>query len=279
MARILVLGLMAAGCIGTRDQEPDWLDELWQHDTPDVAVAACGGADTGESDGFAIAGNVLDLHSGTAPADPESLCAYGLDPTDVLTGGDPIIMSASQVCPEGDYVVSGLSDPPSIGMFISIDDCEGNPDTVMSSATGVDFDDISSFGDGDVLEDFTAYLITREFGLAIDADLVDYEGDAVTTGFMSGFLRDADENPVDGAQMACSGCADFYYLDADAEDGLFTTGDTRNETTSTEANAMFVAPQAPIFTYQASADSHTWEAQLFGSLPGYASFLLYNAQP
>jgi hypothetical protein len=279
MARILALGFLATGCIGTRDVEPDWLEDLWQHQTTEVKVAACGGSDTGESDGFSIAGSVLDMYAGTTPADPDSLCAYGLDPTEVLTGGEPTVMSASQVCPDGDYVVAGLFDPPSIGMFISIDDCEGNADTVMKSATGVDFDDISDFGDGDVLEDFTAYLITRSYGLQIDEDLVDFEGDALTTGFMSGFLRDAAENPVDDAQMACSGCADFYYLDTDPEDGLFSTAGARNESASADAFAMFVAPQAPIFTYQGSADSHTWDAQLFGSLPGYASFLLYNAKP
>jgi hypothetical protein len=52
-------------------------------------------------------------------------------------------MAASQVCDNGEYSVGGLSNPPSIGMFISIADCVDSKPTVMKSATGVDFDDVA----------------------------------------------------------------------------------------------------------------------------------------
>ena len=148
----------------------------------------------------------------------------------------------------------------------------------MKSATGVDFDDVKDLGDGDVLEGQTAYLVTLELGRSVDEALTDFDGDAVETGFMSGFVLDASGEPVSGGSLACGGCADFYYMDADDSDGLFTTNDQRNTATDAAAGGIFVAPAAPIFTYEAAdGGAHTWDSQLFGSLPGYASFLLFNA--
>jgi|GEM_PF-1291794 len=291
-ATLLLTSVLASGCIGVRNVEPGWLNP----DTVEEDESAGGGSNSGgaeeveveegcdeddidRSGGFAIEGTVYDIDLDDIPADPESLCAYALDPTPVLTGGEPIYMAGSQVCDNGDYVITGLNDPPTIGMFVSIDDCEGNPDTVMRSATGVDYDDVKDLGEGESHTEFRAYLINNEFAQAIGDDLDGFDGDVLEIGFMSGFVRDVQEQPVDGAALACGGCVPtFYYLDADPEDGLFTTDGTLNTQTDAEAAAMFVTPNAPIFTYEASDDgTHTWDSQLFGSLPGYASFLLFNA--
>ena len=276
--------LLAVGCFGTRDVEPDWLNEGPVGEDGEGAEeeipepAACGEEDTGAVTGFAVSGMIEDLATGEGPLDPTALCAYALDPTPVLSGGEPIVMAASAVCDTGEYFVGGLSNPPSIGMFISIADCDASAPTVMKSATGVDFDDVKDLGDGDVFEDKTAYLVTLEYGQEVDANLQDYDGDAVSTGFMAGFVMDLDYDYVSGASLSCTGCADFYYLDDDPSDGMFYTAGERNTQTDASVRSIFVAPGAPIFTYKADdGGTHTWEPQLFGSLPGYASFLLFNA--
>ena len=280
----LCISLFAVGCFGTRDVEPDWLNDGAagntdaSDDDPTPEVADCGEDDTGQADGFAIAGTIENLATGQGPTDPTALCAYALDPTPVLSGGDPIVMAASAVCDSGEYHVGGLSDPPSIGMFISIADCDPSAPTVMKSATGIDFDDVKDLGDGDVFDGKVVYLVTLEYGQEIDANLSDYDGDAVATGFMAGFVMDLDYDYVSGASLSCTGCADFYYLDDDPSDGMFYTDGERNTETDATVRSIFVAPGAPIFTYKADdGGAHTWEPQLFGSLPGYASFLLFNA--
>ena len=285
---LITLGLLTS-CIGYRDPDPHWDStggededaggETEGSDPKDVDIEeGCDEDEIDRSGGFAIEGTVYDIDLDAIPADPESLCAYALDPSPVLTGGDPMFMAATQVCDNGDYVITGLNNPPSIGMFVSIDDCEGNPDTVMASATGVDFDDVKDLEEGESLTDFRAYLINNDFAGFIGGDLTGFDGDVLETGFMAGFARDINEAPVSGAALECGGCVSFYYLDTDWEDGLFETNGALNTQTDADAMAMFVAPSAPIFTYEASdGGTHTWDPQLFGSLPGYASFLLFNA--
>jgi hypothetical protein len=283
MTRILTL-LFATGCIGTRNVEPEWEYD----DGEEVEVQeGCDEADVDTENGFRISGTVEDLETRLAPESVDGLCAYALNPTPVLSGGEPTVMAASQVCPGGEYVIGGLSDPPSIGMFVSIADCDAATTgdtgssagpTVMKSATGVDFDWVKDLGDGDIYEGKIAYLVTIEYGSKINADLSDFDGDAVDVGFMAGFALDADRQPVSGAALACGECADFYYLDTNHDDGMFMTDGVRNTVTDADADGIFVAPAAPIFTYEASdGGAHTWDPQLFGSLPGYASFLLFNA--
>jgi hypothetical protein len=261
---------------------PDWLDEAQSTDesVEAIAKAKCGDEDTGieAATGFAVSGTIEELATGEGPIDPTILCAYALDPTPVLSGGEPTVMAASEVCDNGDYYVGGLSNPPSIGMFISIADCDASAQTVMKSATGVDFDDVKDLSDGEEFSGHTVYLVTLEYGNVINDNFSDYDGDAVTAGFMAGFVMDVDDAYVGGASLSCTGCADFYYLDGDTDDGMFATGGTRNSATDETVRAVFFAPGAPIFTYKANdGGAHTWDPQLFGSLPGYASFLLFSA--
>jgi hypothetical protein len=278
-----LLFLFATGCLGTRDVVPEWLDENnndgseEEHEEVVIEDADCGGSDTGDVSGFAIFGSIEDISTREGPTNPEALCSFALDPTPVLAGGDPVVMAASAVCENGEYYVGGLADPPSIGMFISIADCDASNQTVMKSATGVDYDDVASLGDGEEYGPHTAYLVTLEQGQVIGEALVDYTGDAVTAGFMAGFVLDVDDQPVDGATLGGGG-VDFYYMDSDPSDGLFLTDGERNTQTEAAARSTFVGPGAPIFSYTAEdGGTHTWDPQLFGSLPGYASFLLFNA--
>lgn len=283
MSRMVLL-VVSTGCLGTRDVEPDWLGTTATDDGSSAAVeeapepVECGEDDTGDAEGFAVSGTIEDLATGLSPENTDVLCAYALDPTPVLSGGEPIVMAASAVCEGGEFHIGGLSDPPSVGMFVSIADCDASSPTVMKSATGIDFDDVKDLGDGDELTDKTAYLVTLDYGREVDANLDDYDGDAVTTGFMAGFVMDVNLDYVSGASLSCTGCADFYYLDDDLSDGMFYTAGERNTATDAAVRSIFVAPGAPIFTYKADdGGAHTWEPQLFGSLPGYASFLLFNA--
>ena len=265
--------LAAAGCLGTRGDEPSWVGEPEPENNVDVIP--CDG--DGEEKGFAISGVIEDLQTGEPPATTDGLCAFALDPTPVLSGGEAAVMGGSEVCEDGAYYVGNLSDPPSVGMFISIADCDDAEPTVMKSATGIDFDDVKDLKVGEVYADKTVYLVTREYGEIIDENLQDYSGDAVTKGFMAGFVMDVNLDYVSGASLDC-GCADFYYLDDDPSDGMFYTAGEKNTETDAEMRAVFVAPEAPIFTYTADdGGNHSWEPQLFGSLPGYASFLLFNA--
>ncbi len=276
--------LLTTGCLGERDIVPDWVDGIEEGETagedseePIPETVDCGD-DNENADGFAISGKIEDLATGLGPEFPEALCAYALDPTPVLSGGDAEVMAASKVCENGEYFVPGLSNPPSVGMFISIADCDDSQPTVMKSATGVDFDDVKDLGDGQEHSNHTAYLVTLDYGNAINDNFVDYDDDAVENGFMAGFVMDVGGDYVSGAELSCSRCADFYYLDTDLSDGMFETNGARNTSTNAAARAVFFAPAAPIFTYEADdGGSHTWEPQLFGSLPGYASFLLFDA--
>jgi hypothetical protein len=280
---------LLVGCLGVRNVEPGWLDG----GTGDGDDAADGSGGAGEidvqegcdeddvntTDGWRITGSVFDMYTREVPADPESLCAYALDPVPVLSGSEPKFLAGSQVCENGDYVIAELGVAPTIGMFVSIDDCEGNPDTVMSSATGIDYDDVKDLGDGDLFANKRAYLVSNEYGRIIGDNLDGFDGDAVEIGFMTGFVLDSSDEPVSGARLSCGGCADFYYMDTDDTDGLFASGGVLNSATDAAAEAVFVAPGAPIATYVSDdGGNHDWEDQLFGSLPGYASFLLFNAQ-
>jgi len=269
--------MMSIGCIGTRGEEPGWVGQSEPEN--EVEVVPCGADDTGTVEsGFAISGAIEDLSTGERPTSTEGLCAYALDPTPVLSGGEAAEMGASEVCDNGEYYVGNLSNPPSVGMFISIADCDESNPTIMKSATGVDFDDVKDLGDGEEHSNHTAYMVTLEYGSAVNDNFVDYNGNAVETGFMAGFVMDVNKDYVSGAELGCQGCADFYYLDTDDSDGMFVTGSQRNTQTHADARAVFFAPAAPIFTYQADdGGSHFWEPQLFGSLPGYASFLLFDA--
>jgi hypothetical protein len=102
-----------------------------------------------------------------------------------------------------------------------------------------------------------------------------------TDGGMMGFVTDSSGTALDGATVSCdnqgSPCASVYYLDADDSDGFFSTGSTANTETSAAASSAFVVPGAPIWTYQASHASETFQSQLFGSVPGMITVMTFIA--
>jgi hypothetical protein len=243
--------------------------------------------DTGETQptGFSMSGVALDLATLT-PA-PEGLCIAAADPTKALGGGDLEILAGSQIGADGAFLIEGVTTTSAVGLFMVVQDCEGAEEmTVMPTATGVAPSSYGELGDGDSLEGLTMLSISAQAAQGMDASLqgVGYNGDSVTTtGLMAGFVRDAEGTPIAGATVSCTDgngdpCAPVFYADADPSDGgLFANSTGVNAGTVAEANGLFVVPGAPIFTYSATADGHAFQDQLFGSVPGLATFMTFFA--
>jgi hypothetical protein len=242
-----------------------------QTETAAPTVVACGDESTW-SEGYRVEGVVSDIETGAALA--AGLCATAIDPTPAVTGGDPTLLASAAVCEDGRFVIAGLTEAPAIGLFIGIDDCDNTvADTVMNAATGVSAEEIEGKGDGDAVSGVVAVVVRREVEAQWATDLA-YAGSLEGDGFLAGFILDVGEQPVSGAQIDCSGCAEDYYLDADASDGLFGTASGFNPSSDAAAGAMFLLPAAPVFTFTcADGGAHTWENRLFGSVPGIGAFI------
>ena len=227
-------------------------------------------------EGYALEGTVRDVETGELPA--AGLCASAIDPTPAITGGDPEILGTGTVEADGTFSVGGITESPAVGVFVGIDDCEeSGEDLVINAATGVPAEEITGKGTGDVVGGIRAVVVTHDLADRWAAD-IGWDGDLGADGFLAGFVLDAQGNPVSGAAIDCQGCADDYYLDADAADGLFGAGATFNAETDAAAGAMFLIPAAPIFTYEcADGGAHTWDSTLFGSVPGIGAFIDFDA--
>jgi len=243
-----------------------------------VAATTCG-EDADLSNGFSVAGTTYDFGTGGPAA--AGLCITAVDPSPAITGGEPTVLAASQVCDDGAYVVAGIQSAPSIGMFLIIDDCDGEPDTVMKTAAGISPTQIAGLGDGDQLADVQALSVSLDWAAVEQADLeaLGWSGDLATSGYMAGFVEDGAGEPVSGATVTCNGCVpQVYYQDADATDGIYGAGATANVATDAAGGGLFMIPAAPIFTYSAGdGDQHTWNSTLLGSLPAYAVYIRFTA--
>ena len=140
-------------------------------------------------------------------------------------------------------------------------------------------------GDGDVLGERTAVVVSSALGDGIDQSLaaLGHTGNGVEAdGAMIGFIADSAGTPIEGGTATCDNggtpCASFYYGDADPSDGMFSTGASANASTSAAANSMFLVPAAPIWTYEATADGYTFQSQLFGSVAGMVSVMTFYAE-
>lgn len=255
---------------------------------PTTAPQECG-EDVDTSDGYRLEGQLVDLQI-DAPLD-QPLCITAIDPTPAVTGGEPTTLGSARVCDGGEFIVANLQEAPTIGLFVVVDDCEGEAladtadpeaDLVYKTATGLSGDDIAGLGDGDALTGIDALVISSEYMATIqaDAEAAGYTGDPLAeAGFMAGFALDSSESPVSGAEIVAGCCPNVYYADDDPKDGLFTTGGQVNSSTSAEADALWLVPAAPVFTYECVDDgSHTWEPSLYGSLPGYGVLIRFVAQ-
>ena len=145
--------LLAVGCFGTCDVEPDWLNEGpvgEDGEGADLEAAACGEEDTG-----AVTGRCLRHDRGLATERARSIRPHSAPtpPTPRRPEWWRAHCHGSQCgCDTGEYFVGGLSNPRASA-------CSSASQTVMSAptaakfATGVDFDDVKDLGDGDVFED------------------------------------------------------------------------------------------------------------------------------
>ncbi len=274
-AFIAGLSLFFAGCWG---RNIPYEGGVTDSDTG-VAATTCG-EDADLSSGFSVTGTTLDLGTG-GPA-TAGLCITAVDPSPAITGGTPTVLATSEVCDDGTFVVAGIQTAPSIGMFLIIDDCEGEPDTVMKTAAGIAPTAIAGFGDGDQLTDVQALSVSLGWAATEQTDLetLGWSGDLATSGYMAGIIEDATGAPVGGATVTCSGCVpQVYYQDGDPSDGIYGAGTTANVATDPAGGGLFMIPAAPIFTYSAGdGDVHTWSSTLLGSLPAYAVYIRFTAQ-
>lgn len=227
---------------------------------------------TGDS-GITIAGTAADLVTGAAAA--EGLCIYAADPTAAITGGELTIIASAETVAGGAYTLSNVSTSSQVGLLILAQDCGKGTIAVMPTATGISASSYSSLADGDTLSDVTSYVVDSTLQAGIDASLAaaGYTGSIAKQGALLGFVFDTGGTPLSGVTVTGTGSGTTtYYADSDSSDGLFTNASVGvNSTTDATANAMFVIPAAPIWSYTADdGGAHKFASVLAGSQPGYA---------
>ncbi|NOY27974.1 MAG: hypothetical protein GXP62_19080 [Oligoflexia bacterium] len=251
-------------------------------DTSPPETSTCG-QDQDLSAGINITGTAVDLQTGQplalADSGAQPLCVAAIDPAPAVTGGDPEYLIVSTLCDDGTYVLSGMQSVPTLGVMIGVYDCN-DEGTVMRTVTGVAPEELDGMGAGDTLEGVTAWSASVDYIATMQADLGKTERDLKSEGFLAGFVTDSSGAAVGGATVTCATCKDrpTFYLDATPDDGLW--GDTSSLNTSTAADAagMFLIPAARITTYTSDdGGAHSWDGNLFGSLPGYAVFIKFVA--
>jgi hypothetical protein len=242
-----------------------------------VVTTTCG-EDVDRTSGFTVEGATFDLGTGGTAA--PGLCVFAVDPTPALAGGEPTVLASSVVCDDGAYVVGPIASAPAVGMFVVIDDCDGEADTVMKTATGIPPTALAGLGAGDTLT-VEAQSVSAEWLAVEQADIaaVGSTVDLATDGYMAGHVEDVAGEPVGGAVVGGAPETVVLYEDAEAGDGLYgAAGGFANTSTDADADAVFMIPKAPIFTYTCQDDgSHTWASTLLGSLPGYAVYIRFTA--
>jgi len=250
---LLTLGLLGlfslAACDGRgTDSEPPEGDTDTDTDT-----------DT-DLEGFAVEGVAANLMDGAAAA--EGLCVHASDPTPAMAGGEIEILASSTLGADGAYSVGGIETTSAVGLLMLVADC-ADEGTVMPTATGISADTYDGLGTGDVIADRLIYSIDAASQALMAGGLAaaGYAGDLSVDGAMVGFVLGADGSPVDGATVTGPDGYPTYY---------FTGADFSGTGTVAAANAMFVIPAAPIYSYSAEADGETFDSLLAGSQPGFA---------
>ena len=273
---VLSLGLLA-GCWGRNlgygaDTAPQ---------TGGTAVSECGDESL-YGDGWRIEGTVA-LQDPEGTLDLAGKCIDAIDPTPALGGGDPTILASSVVCDDGSFVIAGITENPTIGAFVVVDDCEGEDDELMISATGIAGDKVEGLGPDDAITGIRARVIDQGYRLTLleDLKLAGYDGEeGPEFQFLGGRLVDGadqtdDAVPFDDYTISCSACVYApSYFDSDPSDGLFTTGAEANASTSADADSLWLVPMASIGTYTCTDDGgNDLYTTTYGSLPGYGTFV------
>lgn len=251
-------------------------------DTSPPDTTECG-EDLDLKSGINIMGTAVDLQTGlpltVADTGGTPLCVAAIDPAPAVTGGDPEYLIVSTLCDDGSYILAGMQEVPSIGVMVGVYDCQ-DEGTVMRTVTGIATEEFEGKGPGDSVEGVVAWSTSAAYLAKMQTDLGSTKVDLAAEGFLAGFVTDSAGTALDNAQVTCGACADTptYYLDAAPDDGLWGSGATMNTTTSAAAGGMFAIPAAIITTYTCSdGGAHKWDGNLFGSLPGYAVFIEFDA--
>lgn len=275
---LFTLALLLPGCWGRGIEYEGGQPQ----DTSPPETSECG-EDLDLTAGINIRGTAVDLQTGQpitrADTSADALCVAAIDPAPAVTGGDPEYLIVSTLCDDGSFALAGLEEVPSIGVMVGVYDCEGQG-TVMRTVTGVATESFDGMGAGDTLEGVTAHSVSATYLATMQADLGTTERDLGAEGFLAGFVTDASGAAVGGATVSCGSCADrpTFYLDANSKDGLWGASGTFNTSTAADARGMFLIPAARITTYTCDDGGvHSWEGNLFGSLPEYAVFIEFDA--
>jgi hypothetical protein len=270
MRNLTLLTLLLTACSGDGDTGGTTGDG----GTTDGGTTDGGTSDGGTTDGgITITGTANDLVTGAAAA--EGLCIYAADPTAAITGGELTIIASGITDASGAWSLSNVSTSSQVGLLMLAQDCGKGTLAVMPTATGISSSSYSGLADGDTLADVTSYVVDSTLQAGIDASLAaaQYSGSIATEGALLGFVFDTGGTPLSGVTVTGTGSGTTtYYADADSTDGLFTSATTGvNSSTDAYANAMFVIPAAPIWSYTAEdGGAHTFASVLAGSQPGYA---------
>ncbi len=222
------------------------------------------GDDTSEEGGFSISGTASDLLSGGAAA--SGLCVSAADPSAAITGGALEILSDTTVGDAGAYEVLDVVTDSAVGLLMLVQDC-ASEGTVMPTATGISASAYSDLGEGDAITEKIIFSVDVGTQATFQAllEAAGYTGDLAVDGALLGFVLDVDGVPIDGATVSGSGTT--YYF----------TGKSFSTDSGTVAavNALFIIPDAPVYSYSASADGETFDSLLAGSQPGYAVIVAF----
>ncbi len=257
----------------------------------DTAATAAAPARDTASAGFSVSGLAYDPFSTTEhgtqglPA-AEGLCVYLADPTPALATGsaaDLDLLAGTATGTSGTFALEGVHTTSLVGLFLVVDDCDPETDTVSTSITGVTLGDYLDLSDGDLLGDQIALVLDATILAAIEASLpyAGFAGSYLEGGAMIGFALDAEGVPAHGATVvrADGEPADVYYADANPLDGLFSAGAAANTATDAYASAMFLIPGAPLTEWTVAHGEASFETVFFGTVPGVTTFFAINGQP
>jgi hypothetical protein len=217
--------------------------------------------------GFSVEGMAVNLMDGAAAA--EGLCVHAADPTPAMAGGEIEVLATSLVGADGVYAVPGIETDSAVGLLMLVADCK-DEGTVMPTATGISTDSYAGLGDGDAITDRVIYSIdaTAQGMIAAGLAHAGYTGDLSVEGALVGFVFDSTGAPVDGAVVTGPKGFTTYYA---AGQTFGTAG------TVAAANAMFIIPGAPIYSYSCEADGYDFDSILAGSQPGFAVIVAFDA--